>query len=72
MKSLRYFRRLPARCRGAVPVSTVVNRRSLRQHDQTERFVRRYLSNSLRSFFADGAVLVEGPAERLVPHLRAQ
>lgn len=71
--SLRYFRRLPAPAvAGSVPVSTVVNLSEVfGNKDQTERFVRRYLkATHCDLFFADGAVLVEGPAERiLVPHL---
>ncbi len=71
--SLRYFRRLPAPAvAGSVPVSTVVNLSEVfGNEDQTERFVKRYLkSTHCDLFFADGAVLVEGPAERiLIPHL---
>lgn len=71
--SLRYFRRLPAPAvAGAVPVSTVVNLSEVfGNKDQTERFVKRYLkATHCDLFFADGAVLVEGPAERiLIPHL---
>lgn len=71
--SLRYFRRLPAPAvAGSVPVSTVINLSEVfGNKDQTERFVRRYLkATHCDLFFADGAVVVEGPAERiLVPHL---
>ncbi|GGX85522.1 ATP-dependent endonuclease [Vogesella alkaliphila] len=71
--SLRYFRRLPAPATtGAVPVSSVVNLSEIfGNKDKTERFVRRYLkATHCDLFFADGAILVEGPAERiLVPHL---
>lgn len=71
--SLRYFRRLPAPAVvGAVPVSTVVNLSEVfGNKDQTERFVKRYLkATHCDLFFADGVVLVEGPAERiLIPHL---
>jgi predicted ATP-dependent endonuclease of OLD family len=70
--SLRYFRRLPVKpIAGAVPVSSVVNLSELfGTQNQTERFVKRYLkATHCDLFFADGAVLVEGPAERiLVPH----
>ena len=70
--SLRYFRRLPAPAVvGAVPVSTVVNLSEVfGNKDQTERFVKRYLKTThCDFFFADGVVLVEGPAERiLIPH----
>ncbi|MEJ8839382.1 AAA family ATPase [Ramlibacter sp. AN1133] len=71
--SLRYFRRLPAPAvAGAVPVSSVVNLSEIfGAEDQTDRFVKRYLkATHCDLFFADGAVLVEGPAERiLIPHL---
>lgn len=71
--SLRYFRRLPAPAvAGSVPVSIVVNLSEFfGNKDQTERFVRRYLkATHCDLFFADGAVLIEGPAERiLVPHM---
>lgn len=71
--SLRYFRRLPApTVQGAVPISSVVNLSEIfGDSDQTERFVRRYLkATHCDLFFADGAVIVEGPAERiLIPHL---
>ncbi len=71
--SLRYFRRLPAPGHaGSVPISSVVNLSEIfGDKDETERFVKRYLkATHCDLFFADGAVLVEGPAERiLVPHL---
>lgn len=71
--SLRYFRRLPAPAEaGAVPVASVVNLSEVFGGlDPTEKFVTRYLkATHCDLFFADGAVLVEGPAERiLVPHL---
>jgi predicted ATP-dependent endonuclease of OLD family len=71
--SLRYFRRLPAPAvAGSVPISSVINLSEVFGNEaQTERFVRRYLkATHCDLFFADGAVLVEGPAERmLVPHL---
>ncbi|NIA00916.1 AAA family ATPase [Massilia sp. CCM 8734] len=71
--SLRYFRRLPAlSVVGAVPVSSVVNLSEVFGGEgPTERFVKRYLkATHCDLFFADGAILVEGPAERiLVPHL---
>lgn len=70
--SLRYFRRLPVKALdGAVPVSSVVNlSETFGSEDDTGRFVKRYLkATHCDLFFADGAVLVEGPAERiLVPH----
>lgn len=70
--SLRYFRRLPVKAvEGSVPVSSVVNlSETFGAEDETGRFVKRYLkATHCDLFFADGAVLVEGPAERiLVPH----
>lgn len=70
--SLRYFRRLPAPTEaGAVPIASVVNLSEVfGGADLTERFVTRYLkATHCDLFFADGAVLIEGPAERiLVPH----
>ena len=70
--SLRYFRRLPVRAVvGSVPVSCVVNlSETFGSGEETGRFVRRYLkATHCDLFFADGAVLVEGPAERiLIPH----
>lgn len=71
--SLRYFRRLPAKAiAGSVPVSSVINLSEIFGGEgETEIFVRRYLkATHCDLFFADGAVLVEGPAERIiVPHL---
>ena len=71
--SLRYFRRLPAPAEaGSVPLTSVVNLSEIFDGpDKTERFVKRYLkATHCDLFFADGAILVEGPAERiLVPHL---
>lgn len=70
--SLRYFRRLPVEAvGGSVPVSCVVNlSATFGSGEETGRFVKRYLkATHCDLFFADGAVLVEGPAERiLVPH----
>jgi predicted ATP-dependent endonuclease of OLD family len=69
--SLRYFRRLPSRATGDVPTSAVINLSEVfGPNDQTEKFVIRYLrSVHCDLFFADAAILVEGPAERiLVPH----
>lgn len=70
--SLRYFRRLPVKTvPGSVPISSVVNLSEIfGSEDKTDRFVKRYLkATHCDLFFADGAVLVEGPAERiLVPH----
>lgn len=70
--SLRYFRRMPASQEpGAVPLTTVVNLSEVfGGTDPTRRFVKRYLkATHCDLFFADAAVLVEGPAERmLIPH----
>jgi len=68
---LRYFRRLPAGMAANVPVSTVVNLSEVfGPKSETERFVTRYLrAQHADLFFADAAILVEGPAERmLVPN----
>ncbi|WP_066269886.1 AAA family ATPase [Hydrogenophaga palleronii] len=70
--SLRYFRRLPAPTEaGGVPIASVVNLSEVfGAANLTEQFVTRYLKAvHCDLFFADGAVLIEGPAERiLVPH----
>jgi len=68
---LRYFRRLPAGMAATVPVSTVINLSEVfGPGSNTERFVTRYLrAQHADLFFADAAILVEGPAERmLVPN----
>lgn len=68
---LRYFRRLPAGMAAKVPVSTVINLSEVfGPSSETERFVTRYLrAQHADLFFADAAILVEGPAERmLVPN----
>ncbi|MBX3724332.1 MAG: AAA family ATPase [Xanthomonadales bacterium] len=68
---LRYFRRLPAGMVAKVPVSTVINMSEVfGVNGETERFVTRYLrAQHADLFFADAAILVEGPAERmLVPN----
>ncbi len=68
---LRYFRRFPAVEKGSVPTSTVVNLSEVfGKGKATEKFVTRYLkATHCDLFFADAAILVEGPAERmLVPH----
>lgn len=69
--SLRYFRRKFATSNDKVPSSTVVNLSNVfGKEKETERFVTRYLQlTHCDLLFADAAVLVEGPAERmLVPH----
>ncbi|MCP4935664.1 MAG: AAA family ATPase [bacterium] len=65
--SLRYYRRLPASEKG-VPNSCVVNLGSVFGVDlETKRFVTRYIKvTHCDLFFADAAVLVEGPAERIL------
>jgi predicted ATP-dependent endonuclease of OLD family len=73
--NLRYFRRKPAKNHTEVPTSTVVNLSEVfGNEDATEQFVTRYLkSTHCDLFFADAAILVEGPAERmLVPHFIRQ
>ena len=68
--SLRYFRRLPGGEK-SIPISCVVNLENVFGTDQeTKRFVIRYLRvTHCDLFFADAAVLIEGPAERiLVPN----
>lgn len=65
---LRYFRRLPAGMASKVPVSAVVNLSDVfGTETETERFVTRYLrAQHADLFFADAAILVEGPAERML------
>lgn len=65
--ALRYFRRLPAETK-SVPTSCVVNLANVFGDDpQTKRFVTRYLNvTHCDLFFADAAILVEGPAERIL------
>lgn len=65
---LRYFRRLPAGMVANVPVSTVINLSEVfGTSNDTERFVTRYLrAQHADLFFADAAILVEGPAERML------
>ncbi len=67
-ENLRYFRRLPAGMVAKVPVSTVVNLSQVfGAGTETERFVTRYLrAQHADLFFADAAILVEGPAERML------
>jgi predicted ATP-dependent endonuclease of OLD family len=69
--SLRYFRRLPPEPGCCVPTSVVVNLSQVfGPNDETQKFVTRYLrATHCDLFFADAAILVEGPAEKiLVPH----
>ncbi len=73
---LRYFRRLPAQKNVMdIPTSTVVNLSEVfGKGNETQRFVTRYLKTThCDLFFADAAVLVEGPAERiLIPYFIRQ
>jgi predicted ATP-dependent endonuclease of OLD family len=63
--SLRYFRRMGP-LKGEVPFSTVINLTSVFGKD-TEEFVARYIRAAhCDLFFADGAILVEGDAERML------
>lgn len=66
--SLRYFRRQPALNAGGVPITTIVNLSEVfGSGTSTERFVTRYLkATHCDLFFADAAILVEGPAERIL------
>lgn len=66
---LRYFRKNPVADKTKVPYTTVVNL-SKTFGDETSKFSTRYLKTThCDLFFADAAILVEGPAERmLVPH----
>jgi len=65
--SLRYFRRLPG-SQQKIPTSCVVNLANVFGADpETKRFVMRYLRvTHCDLFFADAAVLIEGPAERIL------
>ena len=68
---MRYFRRHPARSPGEIPTSAVLNLSEVfGEEDETSRFVSRYLRVTHADlFFADGVILAEGAAERiLVPH----
>lgn len=65
--ALRYFRRLSPPARG-VPTAGVINlTKVFGDEDETKRFVTRYLRVTHADLlFADAAVLVEGPAERIL------
>ncbi|MEZ0219106.1 MAG: AAA family ATPase [Tardiphaga sp.] len=68
--SLRYFRRVAA-SKKDIPTSCVVDvARVFKSDDETRRFVTRYVKvTHCDLFFADAAVLIEGPSERiLTPH----
>lgn len=64
---LRYFRRIPSVAH-SVPLSCVVNMSTVfGTDDETKRFVTRYIKvTHCDLFFADAAVFVEGPAERIL------
>lgn len=69
--SLRYFKRIPATCYTDVPCAEVVNLSKIfGDETETSKFATRYLKTThCDLFFADAAILVEGPAERmLVPY----
>lgn len=69
--NLRYFRRLPPEGTGKPPTSTIINLSNVFGDDkETLRFVKRYIkATDCDLFFADGAIFVEGQAERiLIPH----
>lgn len=70
-ESLRYFKRNIT----SIPISEVLSLKSVfdskkAEENETEKFVIRYLNTTHNDlFFADAAILVEGPAERmLLPH----
>jgi len=70
-QSLRYFKRVPAKSAKTAPCAEVVNLSStFGDGSDTAKFATRYLKTThCDLFFADAAILVEGPAERmLVPH----
>lgn len=70
-KDLRYFRREPANDVQLIPTSKVVNLCDVfGKEDKTAKFVTRYLKTThCDLFFADAAILIEGPAERMmIPH----
>ncbi|SEB00019.1 Predicted ATP-dependent endonuclease of the OLD family, contains P-loop ATPase and TOPRIM domains [Thiothrix caldifontis] len=69
--NLRYFRRIPSEAQCHSPTSTIINLSNVFGKDlETMRFVKRYIkATDCDLFFADGAIFVEGQAERiLVPH----
>jgi predicted ATP-dependent endonuclease of OLD family len=68
---LRYFQRKPATSANDVPCASVVNlTTTFGSNTDTSKFATRYLKTThCDLFFADAAILVEGPAERmLIPH----
>ncbi|NQZ07292.1 MAG: AAA family ATPase [Algicola sp.] len=73
--NLRYFKRKPALKPNDIPTATVVDLSDTfgGKKDQTAKFVTRYLKTThCDLFFANGIILVEGAAERmLIPHFIA-
>lgn len=70
-RCLRYFKRTPIANEDDVPCATVVNLTTIFGSDEdSAKFAKRYLKTThCDLFFADAAILVEGPAERLLlPH----
>ncbi len=68
---LRYFKRMPSTCKDSAPCADIVNlSTTFGEESETAKFATRYLKTThCDIFFADAAILVEGPAERmLVPH----
>ena len=76
---LRYFRKKPIENKNEVPCATIINlsktfgqpnNSSKDQEVETDKFTERYLKTThCDLFFADGVILVEGSAERmLIPH----
>jgi len=77
-ENLRYFKRKPAECHNSVPRAEVIDLSKIfgvkgkreSEKQQTAEFVARYLKTThCDLFFANGIILVEGAAERmLLPH----
>ena len=65
---LRYFKRVPAKHKKAVPYAIVANLSEVfGDESDTDRFVARYLRTThCDLFFADGVILIEGTAERML------
>ncbi|CAA0147668.1 ATP-dependent endonuclease [Tenacibaculum maritimum] len=65
--ALRYFRRNISE-KGSINTSSVVNlSKTFGTDDETTRFAKRYLKTTHSNlFFSDAAILVEGPAERML------
>lgn len=69
--NLRYFKRSPATSIDNVPCANVISlSKTFGDDTDTSKFAFRYLKTThCDLFFADAAILVEGPAERmLIPH----